>query len=128
MVLLDTCTLLWLVGAAEQLSAEARSAIEQSTGALFVSAITAFEIGVKHRKRALQLPLDPVTWYAEALAFHGLCECPVTGVIAGRSTQLPRLHADPCDRILVATAGEHGWTLLTPDPLIQQYPGITVRW
>jgi hypothetical protein len=41
---------------------------------------------------------------------------------------LPPLHPDPCDRIIVATALEHDWTIITPDPLIRQYPGVTVVW
>ena len=128
MVLLDTCTLLWLASAQEQLSAAARRLMQQHASSLFVSAITAFEIGVKHRKGRLTLPLDPPQWFGEAVEFHGLRESPVTGRIAAGSTQLPPLHADPCDRIIVATALEHDWTIITPDPLIRQYLGVTVVW
>ena len=58
MVLLDTCTLLWLVAAPERLSGIAKGLIEGATEA-FVSAISAFEIGIKHSRGALDLPLDP---------------------------------------------------------------------
>ena len=41
--------------------------------------------------------------------------------------RLPPLHTDPFDRMLVCQAIEHGMTLLTPDPLIAQYP-VRISW
>ena len=128
MYLLDTCTLLWLTSDHSKLSQSAAEAIADEGSALFVSAISAFEIGIKHGRGALLLPFEPDRWYEEALEFHGLHEIPVTGRIAARSTMLPRLHADPCDRILIATAAEHGLRILTPDSLIRAYPSLEVVW
>lgn len=48
--------------------------------------------------------------------------------IALRAASLPRLHADPFDRFLVATAQEHHLTLLTPDPKIHAYPNTRTLW
>jgi PIN domain nuclease of toxin-antitoxin system len=95
---------------------------------LFVSAITAFELGVKHRRGALTLPLAPLGWYERALAFHDLEGIPVNGRIAMRSTELPRLHDDPCDRIIIATAQRDGLVVLTPDRLIRAYPKTQTCW
>jgi PIN domain nuclease of toxin-antitoxin system len=128
MLLLDTCTLLWLVRGGKSLSRAARDAITASGARLFVSAITAFEVGVKHHRGALTLPLPPLAWYERALAFHDLEEIPVDGRIAARSTELPRLHNDPCDRIIVATAQRDGLIVLTPDPLIRAYPKTQMCW
>ncbi len=72
--------------------------------------------------------MEPDVWCEEALAFHGLGEIQVSGTIASRSTMLPALHADPCDRIIVATAQLQDLTILTPDELIMAYPGIKVVW
>lgn len=128
MVLLDTCTLLWLAAGSDRLSAPARTRIAGSAGGLFVSAISAFEVGVKSAKGALTLPLPAGEWYEAVLDHHGLAEIPVTGRIAAAATALPRLHADPCDRILVATAIESGLTVLTPDPLVAAYPEVRTEW
>src|SRR4051794_24281286 len=98
MLLLDTCTLLWLVGDQARLSAVAREMFRAHTGSAFVSAISAFEIGVKHRRGKLILPKDPGQWVDDACRLHSLLEVPVSIQIAMRSTQLPLLHADPCDR------------------------------
>ena len=128
MFLLDTCSLLWLVAAQDHLSNRARELLCQEAVLLFVSAISAFEIGIKHRKNALTLPLEPEAWYERALDFHGLREIPVTGKIACRATQLPGHHEDPCDRIIVATAQIQELTVLTPDPLIHKYTEARTDW
>ncbi len=128
MILLDTCALLWIVSGSPRLSAAAKEQVSRHREALFVSAISAFEIGIKHAKRRLMLPMEPSQWYAEALDLHGLTELPLTGAIALRSAGLAPLHADPCDRIIVATAQVEGLVILTPDNLIGAYSDVQVVW
>ena len=128
MGLLDTCTLLWLVADQGRLSTAARAFLAAHAGRLFVSAISAFEIALKQRKGALGLPLPTRTWYLRALEFHGLREVPLDGSIAIAAAELPPLHRDPCDRIIVATAQAHGLTIVTPDPAIAAYPTSKVVW
>ena len=50
MVILDTCTLLWLVDGQDKLSPAARDAISDGRDFIFVSAITAFELSLRHRE------------------------------------------------------------------------------
>jgi PIN domain nuclease of toxin-antitoxin system len=127
-LLLDTCTLLWLVAERGRLSARAKRLIAEHAGSLFLSAISAFEIALKHRKGRLTLPLTPANWIASVLEFHGVVEIPVDCDIAARSVALPQLHDDPCDRIIVATAQARGLTILTPDPLIRAYRPTGCEW
>jgi PIN domain nuclease of toxin-antitoxin system len=128
MLLLDTCALLWLAAEPSRLSPAARDAIAAQPAQLFVSAISAFEIGLKHRKGRLDLGMAPEAWWSRAVAHHGLRVLPVTDAIALASTALPTLHADPCDRIIVSTAELHGTRIVTSDPLIRQYPSAIVIW
>lgn len=128
MLLLDTCCVLWLVAEHQRFREATRALIERHAGRLYVSAISAFEVGIKSQRGALRLPLPAGQWWTEALAFHGLREVPVSGTIAARSTQLPALHADPCDRILIATAQERRLQLITPDSTIARYPDLQVVW
>jgi PIN domain nuclease of toxin-antitoxin system len=128
MVVLDTCALLWLVADQERLSRPARESIAKNSEMLFVSSITAFEVAVKHRNGKLRLPLPPADWFAESLEFHGIRELPVTSGIAILSVQLPPLHNDPCDRIIIATAEMNGMSILTNDKLIVQYDCASVIW
>ena len=127
MVLLDTCALLWLASDQSQLSIKARKTIQQNAGALFVSSISAFEIAIKCRSKKMVLPLPPEQWFAQAIDFHGIKEVAVTHNIAVHSVQLPLLHNDPCDRIIIATSQLHNMAILTCDKLIFQYK-VNVTW
>lgn len=128
MILLDTCTLLWLAIEPDRLSAAARKSIAAAGEFACVSAISAWEIAWKHRCRKLRLKLAPGAWFPLALEQHALKELAISAAIALRSASLPFLHRDPADRFLIATAQEHNLTLLTPDPAIQQYPDLKSLW
>ncbi|MFZ5467879.1 MAG: type II toxin-antitoxin system VapC family toxin [Myxococcota bacterium] len=136
MILLDTCTLLWLVTNRAELSAAAVRAID-GTPAVFVSAASAFEIGIKHRQGNLQLGSAPESWWTAAVERLNLLELSITSAVALASTALPteilvagRMieHKDPGDRFIVATAATHGLTIVTPDPKIAAYPSSAVLW
>lgn len=128
MILLDTCTLLWLAIEPDQLSEPARLALRKHSDRLYVSAISAFEIGQKHARGKLKLNLPPKRWFGRALELHGLNELSLDSNILLTATALPDRHRDPFDRILIASAKCHKMTLLTPDPLIRSYPGLKVLW
>jgi PIN domain nuclease of toxin-antitoxin system len=128
MFLLDTCTLLWLASDQSQLSGPAKEAIAGGAGKLFVSAISAFEIGVKHNKGKLVLPSPPAVWFPQALRLHGIRRVAITPRIALRATALPPLHNDPMDRLIIATAQVRRLVLLTPDQHIAKYPNLACLW
>jgi PIN domain nuclease of toxin-antitoxin system len=127
-VLLDTCALLWLVGDPARLSAKARAALESTENDIYVSAISGFEISVKHRKGKLELPLPPREWLTQAFAVYSLRELPVTLQIAALSPEVAVPHADPCDRMIVATAQLHRIPVMTSDPLISVCKDIEIIW
>ena len=127
-LLLDTCALLWLAEAPAKLSQKARALIASPTANLVVSAISAFEVGVKSRKGKLDLKHTPEDWWLIATTHHGICVIDVSDSIALASTALPAIHADPCDRIVIATAREIRATILTSDPLIAKYAEAAVVW
>ena len=128
MLVLDTCASLWLVSAQKKLSMKAKKAIEQHAGSLYGSAISAFEIAIKSRSGKLLLPIPIAEWFEEALRFHGIYEIPITSAIAISSVQLPPLHNDPCDRLIIATAMQNSMAIITCDRLISQYHQAEVIW
>ena len=128
MILLDTRTLLWLAADQEKLSVRAKKTIAKNAGALFVSAITAFEIAIKERNKKLELTMPSMNWFVEALDCHGVRDIPIDSNIAISSVQLPLLHNDPCDRIIIATAQLNGMKILTPDHHISRYEQAEVIW
>jgi PIN domain nuclease of toxin-antitoxin system len=96
-VLLDTHLLLWALGAPAKLPAAARKLIKDVY--VSVSAASIWEISIK---AALgKLSADPREVLA-ALEPAGFLELPVTGVHAARVVDLPAIHLDPFDRLLIA--------------------------
>lgn len=130
MLLLDTCTLLWLNESPPRLPAPVIERIRADAGGgLYVSAMTALEIAIKARKGRIRLPApSPRAWFYAVVAERGLVVIAITASIAFASGALPDLHKDPADRVIIATALEGGLAIVTPDPLIRQYPSVEVVW
>jgi len=123
-ILLDTCALLWLASGSDRLSAEARGRIE-SSGLVYVSVISGFEVALKCRRGKLLLPASPDEWLATTVDHHGLTLVPLDLSDAMRAPQLPDIHRDPCDRFIIATALRLGTPVVTADPHFPEY-GVTV--
>jgi PIN domain nuclease of toxin-antitoxin system len=114
-VVLDTHALVWLVNGDAQLSAAARTLIDGAT-AVWVSAITPWEIGMLVAKGRLTLARDVNDWVDQVLALPGLRLAALEPRIAIASTRLPgSLHGDPADRLIAATARHLGAVLVTAD-------------
>lgn len=127
MLLLDTHVLLWHERGDRRLGRRTRRMLARGlrSSNLAVSAMSFWEVGMQIRKGRLELGLDPDHWRIDLLQ-HGLIEIPVGGSIASRAGLLPDMHADPADRIIVATALE-GHQLLTADRRILEWPGDLSR-
>jgi PIN domain nuclease of toxin-antitoxin system len=125
-LLIDTHVLLWLVEGCESLGSESRTVIDASArqSCLYVSAITPWEIGLLVSKGRLRIAADVMQWIRAALAKPGVRLAPLEPEIAVASTRLPwEMHADPADRILVATARHLGATLVTADRALLDFAG-----
>jgi len=125
-LLLDTCTFLWIVGGAKELSPRARHAFADPSNEAYLSAASAWEIAVKHRLGNLPLPAPLDEFVPAQRAAHGIEPLPVDEEAALHVAKLPDLHRDPFDRMLVAQALVGGLVLLTPDDPIHQYPVRTL--
>ena len=123
-MMLDTCALLWLAQGGGELSEAALQCIEAAS-VVYVSAISGFEIGIKVQKGKLELPARPLDWFAAVLEHHDIEVLPLALDICIRATELPAIHADPCDRMIIAAAQMHHFPVITTDPLFSRY-GITV--
>ncbi|MEY5011251.1 MAG: hypothetical protein RLZZ253_2390 [Verrucomicrobiota bacterium] len=127
-ILLDTHVLVWMASSPDQLSEPAREALHQSKGSLMISAVSAWEIALLHRRGRLLLPVAPEVFVQRAVARHGLHELPVTAGVAMAAVALPDIHNDPFDRILIAETLERKCRLVTKDAVIPKYPGVSVVW
>ncbi len=123
MLLLDTCALLWTLNG-DALRPEARKAIERaaSAGELYVSPVSAWEIGLLVRRGRLHLDIAAESYIERAFRLPGVRVAPLTPEIAVRSSYLPgHLHEDPSDRMLISTALVMGLKLVTRDRRILDY-------
>lgn len=123
MILIDTHVLIYLLFDPGRLGVRTREIIgaEWPRGNVAVSAITFWEVAMLHSKGRLTLLRDIEGWRVSLLD-GGLIEIPVDGAIGIRADGLADFHADPADRIIVATAME-GHRLVTADRRILEWSG-----
>jgi PIN domain nuclease of toxin-antitoxin system len=120
-LLLDTHALLWWLNDDPTLSDVARAAVSNPENTVFLSAVVVWEIRIKQSIGKLDLPGD----FAEALVGQGFAELPVTVAHAHAIAELPAIHRDPFDRMLVAQAKVEKMTIVTRDQTIADY-GVRV--
>jgi PIN domain nuclease of toxin-antitoxin system len=116
-LLLDTHVLLWWLADDPSLPAPVRDSIADDRNVVAVSAVSAWEIAIKRALGKLLMPDD----LEKQIEVNGFVELGITvadGLLAG---SLPRHHADPFDRMLVAQSRRGGFTLVTHDRHLEAY-------
>lgn len=128
-LLLDTCAFIWLASNPARVPASARTLFANCDEGVWLSALSAWEIAVKHKAGKLRLPgnLAPFAYVSEACRRHRIELLPLAAETSALLGKLPDVHRDPFDRMLICQAIAGQMTILTPDPLIAQYPVLT-RW
>jgi PIN domain nuclease of toxin-antitoxin system len=123
-LLLDTHAAIWITED-KPLASEAVAAIEaayREDSTVFVSAITAWEIGLLVSRNRLGLAARPERWFQRLLAVPGIRLAELSPDILIASSFLPGTPPrDPADRIILATARDLGATLITRDRLLLKY-------
>lgn len=100
----------------------ARDLVDDASNRLIFSAASLWEVTIKHGLGRDDFQADP-RLLRRGLIDNGYEELPITSEHAVSVESLPPLHKDPFNRILVAQATVEGFTLLTSDALVAQYPG-----
>lgn len=124
MIMLDTHTALWLRAGDSRLGSAARAEIQQAweSDQVALSAISFWEMAMLRDKGRIRYSEDVGHWRQEQLK-QGLIEIPVDGEIGIRANRLAGLHADPADRIIVATTLLGSHRLVTADTRILSWSG-----
>jgi PIN domain nuclease of toxin-antitoxin system len=115
-VLLDTHLLLWALASPSKLSKKARQRIDSSE--VFASAASIWEISIKCALGKLEADPAEVLAAIEPAGFNHLT---ITGEHAAKVVELPPIHKDPFDRLLVAQARVEPMILLTDDGVLGGY-------
>ena len=121
-LLLDTCIFLWFISGDQRLPKSMREAIRDPANAVHLSAVSLWEIIVKHQLGKLSLPQPPEHYIPEQRKRHRIASLPLEEDSVARLQQLPPLHRDPFDRMLICQALAREFTLLTVDDKIRAYP------
>ncbi len=124
-LLLDTHLLLWAMAASRKLPKAVKSQLLDPNNEVYYSAASLWEVAIKHDLRRKDFRIDPDSLLA-ALRASGFLELPVTAAHAVAVTQLPPIHKDPFDRLLVAQGMSEPMVLLTNDAVLAGY-GAGVR-
>lgn len=119
-LLLDTHMLLWAASDPQKISAKGRNLLLAVENQLFFSTASLWEISIKNGLERPDFKVDPRRLW-RMLQASGYRELTVSAEHAIAVNDLPPLHKDPFDRILVAQARVEGFLLLTADKLVAKY-------
>lgn len=130
MILLDTHAWIWLLADSSMLSSSAEEAIANETGesSLLLSSISVWELFLLVKKGRLQLSVEPAAFLTITHRDRRFAIVSVDEVIARHSVELPEIHADPADRMILATAVELGTAVVSRDSRLADYRVATVIW
>jgi PIN domain nuclease of toxin-antitoxin system len=122
-LLLDTCAILWLFGGTELQERIIEEIQEQAElDRLFLSPISAWEIGMLAAKGRIALTTPIEKWVAQAFHHASVKLINLDPEILVSSSYLPNIkHGDPADRIIMATARNHNLAVVTRDRKILEY-------
>jgi PIN domain nuclease of toxin-antitoxin system len=126
-ILMDTHTLLWFDITPAKLSTPAQALIRDPSTTVFVSSMTAWEIGIKYAIGKLPEAGDLVLQFHQKLSQYGFLEIAFTSHDALRAARLPVTHKDPFDRVLVAQALERKLIIVSMDSALDAL-GVQRFW
>jgi PIN domain nuclease of toxin-antitoxin system len=121
-LLVDTHLLLWAAGQPQKLSKKARRLLEDAGSQLWFSAASLWEVAIKHALGREDFHVEPQR-LRRALIDNGWHELAISSEHALATLNLPPIHKDPFDRMLIAQAHVEGVILATSDEVVARYPG-----
>jgi PIN domain nuclease of toxin-antitoxin system len=121
-LLLDTHIMLWAMQDSRSLSTMARK-ILRGAEAVHVSAASLWEIAIKVSLGKLSVDLEQLE---QKLGDGGFLPLPISWTHAAQLRQLPPLHRDPFDRMLIAQALSEPLRLLTHDAALAAYSDLVI--
>jgi len=126
--LLDTHVFNWFRITPRELGPKTLSLLRDPQSDMVVSAVSALEVAQLVHSGRLVIPCDVEMWIGQTRRIFNAPESRLDSRIAAEAYRLPgEFHRDPADRILVATARLEGWTLVTADRRILEYPHVRSR-
>jgi len=130
MIVLDThAWIRWLhPELGQSLPPRLRAWLESVDTPFAVSVISCLEVSQLVKKNRLLLPMPLPQWFDAALQESDVACLSLSPGLLHASTQLPDIHLDPADRVIIATVQEHDAYLVTRDENIRRYPNLLTVW
>lgn len=119
--LLDTHIFIWWILDDPRLKDSIRAVIDDPNNHLYLSAASTWEIVIKSQLGKIVLPESPERFIIKQLRENAVDAIPITVPHTIYLLELPLIHKDPFDRLLIAQASYENLTIITDDPLIKQY-------
>ena len=120
-ILLDTHIFLWFISGDSRLSADIRDAIRDTDNEVYLSVVSVWESIIKYQLGKLPLPEPPETYLPRQRDLHQIVSLAVDENSVAQLAQLPPLHRDPFDRMLICQALQNGLAIATVDAAIRAY-------
>lgn len=120
-ILLDSCSFLWITGDSTKLSKKAVEAFRNPSNDVFLSAVSVWEISLKYALGQIEFPSPVSDFIPKARKEHGIHFMPLEEIVVLLLPDLPIIHKDPFDRMLICQAKADEMTILTPDAHIRKY-------
>ncbi len=117
-LLIDTHILVWIVLNDRRLTAAQRNALSDPENDIMLSAVNAYEL--VHLQQLRRIPIEESIEVLQELVGFELADLPSD--VWRHAEELPDIHRDPLDRLLVAHALSGGMTVVTADESIRRYP------
>ena len=124
--MLDTHLLLWAALFPDRLPKKARQLMNESGNMLYFSTASIWEMSIKLTRPRDDLEIDIRQWRS-GLLDNGYNELSITSLHAMSVRDLPDIHKDPFDRLLLAQAMREDLTLVTADEILATYPGPILK-
>lgn len=126
-VLLDTSVFLWYITANHRITTEIKNLIQSQDNTIFVSPISLWEAVVKHQAGRLNLPPQAYRYLVTQREQHNFQSLGITEETISFLPELPNIHRDPFDKLLICQALENRLSFITSDRIIPTYPVSTIK-
>lgn len=120
-ILLDTHIFLWMFLTPSRISANVESLLKDANNEIFLSSASSWEISIKYGIGKLKLPDPPEIYVPERMKRANFKSLEITHQHALAVADLPQIHKDPFDRLLIAQANIENFTLLSADSIFGKY-------
>ena len=121
-LLLDTHVFLWFISGDARLNEAMKDSIRSNDNEVFLSIVSLWETIIKNRLGKLPLPEPAESYVPAQRQRHEISSLSLDEASVSHLAELPAIHRDPFDRMLICQAMEHGLTIVTVDNAIRAYP------